>query len=178
MYRAVEVDGRICLSEVGEEEVEDTILVFEGDCTCCARNHRGMKQCDKETLRDVFVGLYADVLFSCMPGSRPRQSTRDSVVSYCMNARIASKTEKVMSRIEEQKARIFPRTFTTTFESIRTTFQHDVGTVTQPLFGELIATVEAMLGDEALDVDELFGGRSAHRLVPASTETDVVAVEL
>ncbi len=42
---------------VEEAKADDTIFVFEGDCTCCEQNHKDMDKCDKEVLRDVFVSL-------------------------------------------------------------------------------------------------------------------------
>ena len=59
MHIAVERDASYQLITVDEDQVCDTILVFEGDCACCARRHEGMSRCDKETLRDVIAGIYA-----------------------------------------------------------------------------------------------------------------------
>ncbi len=40
---------------VSEAKANDTIFVFEGDCTCCEQNQKDMGRCDREVLRDVFV---------------------------------------------------------------------------------------------------------------------------
>ena len=59
MHIAVEPDASYQLINVDEHQVDDTLLVFEGDGACRARRHEGMSRCDKETLRDVIAGVYA-----------------------------------------------------------------------------------------------------------------------
>ena len=49
------------LASVDESWLLDALFAFEGDCTCCFRKHEGMK-CDKPFVRDVMVGLYAELL--------------------------------------------------------------------------------------------------------------------
>ena len=61
MYIAVKQDASYQLINVDEHQVDDTLLVFEGDCACCARRHEGMCRCDKETLGDVIEGVYAAI---------------------------------------------------------------------------------------------------------------------
>ena len=39
----------------------DALFVFEGDCASCFRKHEDMK-CDKPSVRDMMLGLYAKVL--------------------------------------------------------------------------------------------------------------------
>jgi hypothetical protein len=43
---------------------KSTLHVFDGDFTCCYRNHRGMSGCDKEELQYALLGLYAKLLVS------------------------------------------------------------------------------------------------------------------
>lgn len=40
----------------------EVMAVFEGQLTCCARQHDGWTRCDKEFLRDAVLGLYADLV--------------------------------------------------------------------------------------------------------------------
>ena len=43
MYKAVEasgLDASVCLTRVKKAELNETIMVFEGDCACCARSHK------------------------------------------------------------------------------------------------------------------------------------------
>ena len=49
------------LASVNQSWPFDALLVFEGDCTCCFRKHDGLK-CDKPFVRDLMLGLYAEVL--------------------------------------------------------------------------------------------------------------------
>ena len=48
------------LVSVDQSWLLDALFVFEGDCTCCFRKHDGMK-CDKPFVRDLTLGLYAEV---------------------------------------------------------------------------------------------------------------------
>jgi len=77
------------LVKVTEEDVKDVILVFEGDATCCARNHENMATCDKQSLRDTFIGIYADVLWSSKHGRASQVATQIS--------------QKILRRIQDQK---------------------------------------------------------------------------
>ena len=49
------------LSSVDQSWLLDELFVIEGDCTCCFRKHEGTK-CDKPFVRDMMVGLYAELL--------------------------------------------------------------------------------------------------------------------
>ena len=92
MYKADKEGASYRLTKVEENQVDDTILVFEGQCTCCARKHEKMSKCDKETLRDVFLGIYATMLITEMAQS--------------------SKTLSSINGDAEHKLRIFPKKFT------------------------------------------------------------------
>ena len=35
-----EEDGRSYLAKLEEEKLDETILVFEGECSCCSRQHQ------------------------------------------------------------------------------------------------------------------------------------------
>ena len=48
------------LSSVDQSWLLDELFVIEGDCTCCFRKHEGTK-CDKPFVRDIMIGLYAEV---------------------------------------------------------------------------------------------------------------------
>ena len=61
LYIALKQDASYQLINVDEHQVDDTLLVFEGDGACCARRREGMSRCDKETLRDVIAGIYAAI---------------------------------------------------------------------------------------------------------------------
>merc|ERR1712151_1368321 len=101
MYIAQRCDSGTELTNVTGEHINDELLVFEGDCTCCSRQHSGMVACDKETLRDVFVGIYADVLWS-----HEHSSEADASVSSPISA---VQAQDVIGRIQQQKSRIFPQ---------------------------------------------------------------------
>mmetsp|Transcript_44199 Transcript_44199/g.127889 ORF Transcript_44199/g.127889 Transcript_44199/m.127889 type:complete len:1037 (-) Transcript_44199:121-3231(-) len=150
MYRASEIgckDGSVGLSNIEDGTIDDTILVFEGNCTCCVRNHHNMDHCDKETLRDVFLGLYADVY----------QLHAARVSPQCSNPTLRQlQAEEVMKRIEKQKDRIFPERFEATFENMEVSTTLTLASVfsvgpqksetreRRILFGELINTLEGM----------------------------------
>ena len=48
------------LASVDESWLLDALFVLEGDCNCCFRKHEGTK-CDKPFVRDMMVGLYAEL---------------------------------------------------------------------------------------------------------------------
>ena len=151
LYEAQEKDGQMTLVGVSEAKADDTIFVFEGDCTCCEQNHKGMDRCDKEVLRDVFVSIYADVLRTNIAHVSASESrVRPTAIR---------KAEEIIKRIKEQKGRIFPKVFKARFEVV-TDLECDVRvrkTVTTPLFGELIEILEVMIAEDVNEVDLMFG---------------------
>jgi len=145
-------DGSISLSKLGEATVNDTILVFEGECTCCARNHHNMAKCDKETLRDVFIGLYADI-YQQHAAQASRTSLRPS--SHSRSSSQYVKGEDMIVRISSEKERIFPERFDAPFETVSPSKSRRI--VTKTLFGKLIETLENMLQEGGQEVVDAFG---------------------
>ena len=76
----------------------DALFVFEGDCTCCFRKHDGMK-CDKPFVRDLMLGLYAEVLN--FKGKADSNQSRRACEIY--------------ESIAQQKDRVFPMAVSTEF---------------------------------------------------------------
>lgn len=48
--------------QVSASWVRDSLFVFEGECTCCRLQHKGMQLCDKQQLVRPILGLYIAVL--------------------------------------------------------------------------------------------------------------------
>lgn len=99
------LDEHVALAPVAEESLAHTIRVFDGDCACCARNHEGLESCDKELLRDLFLALYAKLLWSQRLPKR---------LSFRAEA-----VESILQRIQSQKEEIFPNWYEVTFARIR-----------------------------------------------------------
>ena len=76
----------------------DALFVFEGDCTCCFREHDGMK-CDKPFVRDLMLSLYAEVLN--FKGKADSNQSRRACEIY--------------ESIAQQKDRVFPMAVSTEF---------------------------------------------------------------
>ena len=65
--------------------------------------------CEKEKLRDVFIGLYAEVLWL-------RAAQDDDV---CSSRGFHDQTmAEILKRIEKRKARIFPKNFEATYVTV------------------------------------------------------------
>ena len=86
------------LASVDQSWLLDALFVFEGDCTCCLRKHEGMK-CDKPFVRDLMLGLYAEVL------NFKKKDDSDQSRRCC----------KIFESIEQNKNRVFPTTFSKEF---------------------------------------------------------------
>lgn len=160
MYLAEEEGQDMVLSPVAEEAIADTIQVFDGECACCARKHRGMESCDKELLRDVFLAIYSRVLWSQRCGQSsskmlPRSSLRKEAV------------EGIVHRIQSRKDDIFPKSYTATFmpgsrdDVVSSWSLLGAGrsvsfkAETRPLFGQLVETLEEMLSEDADEIGAL-----------------------
>ena len=86
------------LASMDQSSLLDALFVFEGDCTCCFRKHEGMN-CDKPFVRDIMVGLYAEVLHF------KKENESDQARRCC----------EIYQSIEQNKDRVFPMTFSTEF---------------------------------------------------------------
>ena len=81
------------LASVEQSWLLDALFVFEGECNCCFRKHDGMK-CDKPFVRDLMLGLYAEVLN--FKGKEDSDQSRRALQIY--------------ESIAQQKDRVFPMT--------------------------------------------------------------------
>lgn len=118
--------ARPALEPVEEAWLHEAVFVFEGKCTCCSRNHSGVRTCDKEFMRDAVLGLYTEMLqMKKMIG----EETIDDATSFARSGRI-------LRAFVEHKVRIFPEYHTPRFA------QERVGG-RRTLFGKLAADIEA-----------------------------------
>jgi hypothetical protein len=190
MYRfSHDTDQEAQLMNINEDDVGDAILVFDGDCTCCDREHQGMPMCDKEVLRDVFLGIYAEVLW------------KNNIAGFSQTSVPSDqhRTEEIISLIQKRKDRIFPPRFVATFSEVKkskyrsdldmaamnsvsssdpakapmghTTFdvvqkfssnktKTDKRIVKKKLFGSLIDTLESMIKNKADSLQFVFEGEA------------------
>ena len=86
------------LASVDQSWLLDALFVFEGDCTCCLRKHEGMK-CDKPLVRDLMLGLYAEVLYF-----KKKDESHES-----------RRCREIYDSMEQNKDRVFPMSFSTEF---------------------------------------------------------------
>ena len=86
------------LASVDQSWLLDALFVFEGDCTCCLRKHEGMK-CDKPFVRDLMLGLYAEVLYF-----KKKDESHES-----------RRCRKIYDSMEQNNDRVFPMSFSTEF---------------------------------------------------------------
>merc|ERR1719203_1348751 len=84
------------------EDVNDALLIFEGDCTCCRRKHEGTNRCDKEYVRDIVLGVYAEVLYRTQHVGQHSQES-------------GGRSDAIYAAINNQKERMFPKTFKADF---------------------------------------------------------------
>jgi len=80
--------------EVTEDWLQETLLIFEGDCTCCQMKHKGMPHCDKELLVTPVLALYTHVV---------------------MEKHQSEASKRVYDVIQAQEDRMFPKTFSAQF---------------------------------------------------------------
>merc|ERR1712159_882520 len=83
-----------CMQPLDREWIAEAIFIFEGDCTCCTRNHVGATRCDKEFLRDPILGLYAELV------ANQKQGT------------ISESGSSILYLIQSDKERVFPKALT------------------------------------------------------------------
>ena len=86
------------LASVDQSWLLDALFVFEGDCTCCLRKHEGMK-CDKPFVRDLILGLYAEVFYF-----KKKDESHES-----------RRCREIYDSMEQNKDRVFPMSFSTEF---------------------------------------------------------------
>mmetsp|Transcript_111804 Transcript_111804/g.316243 ORF Transcript_111804/g.316243 Transcript_111804/m.316243 type:complete len:1062 (+) Transcript_111804:131-3316(+) len=100
--------------------LEQSTYVFQGDLTCCRRQHAGMERCDKELLVVPMLGLWAQLCQKC------DNAGVDDYQLFEVHANLASKLEEV-----------FPSTFT---------FVESSGSkVNRMLFGQLLTRLPEAL---------------------------------
>jgi len=135
------------LRQISEAQLSCLPLdVFEGSFSCCEQGHQDSDSCDKESLVEAVLGLYALALHA----------------KQC--ARPTQPNAPIISHIRHSKERFFPETFT--FRS------HEGWEEERELFGGLVAAMEAHV--EGLDPvmraswSKSFGrsdtGQSSHKL--------------
>ena len=86
------------LASVDRSWLLDALFVFEGDCTCCLRKHEGM-ECDKPFVRDLILGLYAEVLYF-----KKKDESQGS-----------RRCREIYDSMEQNKDRVFPMSYSTEF---------------------------------------------------------------
>eukprot|EP00933_Yihiella_yeosuensis_P072017 TRINITY_DN80300_c0_g1_i1.p1 TRINITY_DN80300_c0_g1~~TRINITY_DN80300_c0_g1_i1.p1 ORF type:complete len:1058 (-),score=131.43 TRINITY_DN80300_c0_g1_i1:146-3319(-) len=84
------------LSKLTDEWLEQSMLVFDGDLTCCRRHHEGMDLCDKQRLVVPMLGLWAEL---CRR------------VDSCDGTEEELGFKEIHGRIEDRLDDIFPRRF-------------------------------------------------------------------
>jgi len=82
------------IDQVTEDVLEDMLLVFGGQCTCCRLQHKGITRCDKELLVIPVLALYV----------------RASIEKDKSEA-----SRHVYNFIEKHHDQMFPKTFTAEF---------------------------------------------------------------
>lgn len=141
MYIAEGV-GALRNAEEEEDRILEALFVFEGDCTCCDRLHKGMP-CDKPVLKDVFVGLYGLCFYLSRLG------------------RLGVRSEVML----QHKQRMLPKTYRFAYSSSSTLGSKSVSALvsksigqekTVELFGDMIEELEVYISTH--DCSDLFVG--------------------
>lgn len=99
------LDGMYVATGSGLKAVEpdffkDSLLVFEGELTCCRLEHKGFHVCDRQALVIPLLGLYGELYRAAYEAKKERKSS----------VQIES-VQNFLHQIETQQEKVFPRTF-------------------------------------------------------------------
>jgi hypothetical protein len=116
------------LTRLGDLEnwLEQSILVFSGDLTCCRRKHVGMEICDRERLVLPMLGFWAQL------------ERRMNKCQQCRTEKDAGFVE-LHSSLKEKLDDVFPQKFK---------YETESGVEERPLFGKLLNRLEERLKEE------------------------------
>jgi len=114
-YALSGVNNMYILKEHGLEAIDpswlfDALFVFEGECTCCFRQHE-VGVCDKPAIRDLMLGLY--IVLLRRKDMREAAQTQHYLDTY--------------KKIQEHKDRIFPQSYTAEFMRSNRIMREDSG---------------------------------------------------
>jgi len=126
------LDGMFVATGSGLEPVQpdffkDSLLVFEGELTCCRLEHKGFHMCDRQALVIPLLGLYGELYRTAYEAKKDGKNS-DQIESV----------QNYLHQIETQQERVFPRTF------MHTSWRNNKRTVEElTLFGDLIERMKA-----------------------------------
>ena len=149
------------LASVDQSWPFDALLVFEGDCTCCFRKHDGLK-CDKPFVRDLMLGLYAEV-FNLKGKADSEHSCR---------------SREIYESIAQQKDRVFPMAFSTEITVKTSIARKKISHQQLKFFKDILQELEDLAASDRPEAQDLFGaleqqnpfGQDPHHDVPCQAQ--------